>query len=272
MSWSHDKELRRKTLAAMKEASGGKGTEQTYAAKGGKGSAKGKGSEKGSSGKGSPKGGKGKSSKPPGTLCPYFQKNGACRKGAECDMVHSLPASTSQHAGPPDGWKAPSGAAMSNPFAAFSVQMQCYCEVRSTAAGAQLGQTCGDRPRFASFDDVPSDWFHLVENEAGGYQYKSVVKVLDRKVEVMLDGCAGSNHITEELVTGMLNRAADLGIGPEDRRFPVLRFENDLSGVRSRDSRGVASAVERSDSASSDLARRRRSRKRKGWPRSLCPL
>ena len=65
----------------------------------------------------------------------------------------------------------------------------------------------------------------MVENEPGGYQYRTVVKVIDRKVETMLDGCAGSNHVTEELVAGMLNRAADLGIGPEDRRFPVIRFE-----------------------------------------------
>ncbi|CAE7521007.1 unnamed protein product [Symbiodinium microadriaticum] len=28
--------------------------------------------------------------KPPGTVCPFFQKNGSCRKGANCDMVHTL--------------------------------------------------------------------------------------------------------------------------------------------------------------------------------------
>ncbi|CAK9071601.1 unnamed protein product, partial [Durusdinium trenchii] len=225
--WSHDKELRRKALAARKEASGGKGAEQTYATKGGKGGSEGKGSEKGSGGgKGGPKGGKGKSNKAPGTVCPFFQKNGACRKGADCDMVHSLPASSSQQGGPPENWRAPSGAAMSNPFAAFSVEIGS-ATVKSAANDRvlSLAKPAGDRPRFSSLDDIPKDWFHLVENEAGGYQYKSVVKVLDRKVEVMLDGCAGSNHITEELVTGMLNRAADLGISPEDRRFPVLRFE-----------------------------------------------
>lgn len=54
---------------------------------------------------------------------------------------------------------------------------------------------------------------------------KTVSKVFDHKVEVMLDRRAGSNHVTEELVAGMLNRAADLGITPEDRRFPVIRFE-----------------------------------------------
>ena len=41
----------------------------------------------------------------------------------------------------------------------------------------------------------------------------------------MLDGCAGANHITEELVVGMMNRAAELGIGTEDPGFPAVRLE-----------------------------------------------
>ena len=218
--------MRKKTLAALKESGGGKGQEQTFASKGAKGSQKGKDGGKNSSGKGSK--GKGKSSKPPGTVCPYFQKNGACRKGANCDMVHSLPAASSQGSGPPDGWRAPSGAAMNNPFAAFSVEIGSAEVVRSRPIQEKvlsLSKPAGDKPRFSSLDEVPKDWFHVVENEPGGYQYKSVVKILDRKVETMLDGCAGANHVTEELVAGMLNRAADLGIGPEDRRFPVIRFE-----------------------------------------------
>ena len=226
--WSHDKELRKKALAALKESGGGKGQEQTFASKGAKGGQKGKfkGGGKNSGEKGSK--GKGKSSKPPGTVCPFFQKNGACRKGANCDMAHSLPATSSQGSGAPDGWKAPSGAAMNNPFAAFSVEIGSAEVVGSRLVQEKvlsLSKPAGDKPRFVSLDDVPKDWFHVVENEPGGYQYKSVVKVLDRKVETMLDGCAGANHVTEELVAGMLNRAADLGIGPEDRRFPVIRFE-----------------------------------------------
>ena len=74
-------------------------------------------------------------------------------------------------------------------------------------------------------DELPQDWWHLAENEAGGYQYRTVVQVLDKKVETMLDGCAGANHITEELLMGMLNWAAELGIGTNDRRFPVVRLE-----------------------------------------------
>ena len=37
--------------------------------------------------------------------------------------------------------------------------------------------------------------------------------------------CAGANHVTEELLVGMLNRAAELGIGTEDPRFPVVKLE-----------------------------------------------
>ena len=50
-------------------------------------------------------------------------------------------------------------------------------------------------------------------------------QVLGRRVECVLDGCAGANHVTEELLVGMLNRAAELGIGTEDPRFPVVKLE-----------------------------------------------
>ena len=116
---------------------------------------------------------------------------------------------------------------MSNPFAAFSVQIGSAEVVKTCPGRSQtlsLAKTAGGKPRLTSLNEVLSDWFHLAENESGGYQYKTVVKVF-KKVEVMLDGCASSNHITEELVIGMLNRAADLGVGPEDKGFPIVRFE-----------------------------------------------
>ena len=79
----------------------------------------------------------------------------------------------------------------------------------------------GESGRFSALDE----WWSLAENEPGGYQYRTVVHVLERRVECMLDGCAGANHVTEELLVGMLNRAAELGIGTEDPRFPVVRLE-----------------------------------------------
>ncbi|OLP87806.1 hypothetical protein AK812_SmicGene30954 [Symbiodinium microadriaticum] len=60
-----------------------------------------------------------------------------------------------------------------------------------------------------------SDWWslaYMAYNEPGGYQYRTVVQVLEKHVECMLDGCAGANHVTEEFLVGMLNRAAELGI------------------------------------------------------------
>ena len=91
--------------------------------------------------------------------------------------------------------------------------------VLASAPGADKKQP------FTTLDQIPSDWFHVVENERGGYQYRTSVRVLDKFVETMLDGCAGSNHVTEELVCGMLNRAATLGTTPQDKQFPVVRFE-----------------------------------------------
>ena len=124
---------------------------------------------------------------------------------------------------------------MSNPFAAFSIQIgSTGVQAGVPAAGAKGAEglaggvpAAGSLPlqrskgeKFSSVDELPTDWWHLAENEAGGYQYRTVVQVLDKKVETMLDGCAGANHITEELLMGMLNRAADLGIGTNDCRFP----------------------------------------------------
>lgn len=78
---------------------------------------------------------------------------------------------------------------MSNPFAAFSIQIgSATVKTKEKNRALSLTKPAGDQPRFSSLDDIPKDWFHLVENEARGYQYKSVVRVLDRKVEVMLDG------------------------------------------------------------------------------------
>ena len=67
-------------------------------------------------------------------------------------------------------------------------------------------------------DELPQDWWHIAENDAGGYQYRTVERVLGKNVETMLDGCASSNHVTEELVVGLLNHAESLNIGTEARK------------------------------------------------------
>ena len=67
---------------------------------------------------------------------------------------------------------------MSNPFAAFSIA------VREHALALKKGES----GRFAALDELPGDWWSLAENEPGGYQYRTVVQVLGRRVECMLDG------------------------------------------------------------------------------------
>ena len=127
----------------------------------------------------------------------------------------------------PAGWSAPSGSlSAANPFASFSVVIANeQNQVPKNSAVLASAPAADKKQPFTTLDQIPSDWFHVVENERGGYQYRTSVRVLDKLVETMLDGCAGSNHVTEELVCGMLNRAATLGITPQDKRFPVVRFE-----------------------------------------------
>ena len=47
-----------------------------------------------------------------------------------------------------------------------------------------------------SLDELPQDWWHIAENEAGGYQYRTVAWAVGKNVETMLDACAESNHVT----------------------------------------------------------------------------
>ena len=126
--FSHDKELRKQALAAKRG-------ESTLAAKGGKGGGKGgaKAAAKAKP-KAKPKAAAKSTAKPPGTICPFFQKTGSCRKGANCDMVHRLLAGQGQAL--PANWGPPSRASMSNPFAAFSIQIG--------SAGVQAGLPAAD--------------------------------------------------------------------------------------------------------------------------------
>ena len=79
--------------------------------------------------------------------------------------------------------------------------------------------------KIVALDELPQEWWSVVDNASGGYQYKTVTEICGSRVETMLDGCAGSNHVTEELVCGMLNRAKELGLKPDDPRYPVVQLE-----------------------------------------------
>ena len=235
--FSHDKELRKREL---EKKGNGKGADGSFPAKNTRYRSEsrdkkqsGKGKTKGTSRKGSPKRTE-KSQKP----CPYFLKKGACKKGSSCDMSHSLPANTtvtaSTSGGVPSGWNAPSGGGLSNPFHAFTV-VACGPGVDAVkkpatdasvlAASVRPEKTESKPGCFTDLDRLPKDWWHVVENDRGGYQYKTVTKILGKKVETLLDGGAGSNHVTEELVVSILNHAANLGIKPNSPEFPIVRFE-----------------------------------------------
>ena len=202
--YSHDKELRKRALAARRDA----GHQQMLATTKGGGRAGGKGGGKNGKPKTKAKAkAKAKSKaavKPPGTVCPFFAKNGP---GGRVPTVTwctplPLPEATSLRC---RRITAPSGASMSNPFAAFSIQIgSAGVQAGVPAAGAKGAESlaggvpvAGSLPlqrskgeKFSSVDELPTD-LHLPENEAGGYQYRTVVQVLDKKVETMLDGCAG---------------------------------------------------------------------------------
>ena len=79
--------------------------------------------------------------------------------------------------------------------------------------------------KVTSLDELPTEWWSVVDNASGGYQYKTLTEICGARVETMLDGCAGSNHVTEELVCGMLNKAKEMGLKPDDPKFPVVQME-----------------------------------------------
>ena len=94
------------------------------------------------------------------TVCPFFAKNGSCRKGANCDMVHSLATTGGNQVALPSNWgTAPSSASMSNPFAAFSIQIG--------SAGVQAGVR---RARQApSRRDASSGTSRTLQDSVGDY-------------------------------------------------------------------------------------------------------
>ncbi|CAJ1448521.1 unnamed protein product [Effrenium voratum] len=195
----HDKELRKKALAEKKQHAG------KY---------------------------DGKSKKE--VLCPFFRKNGACKKGSGCDMLHALVIG--EETGRTQGVATqqslamgpkPDASSLINPFAALSVTIGEYSnsEVISGGVLKTSPSNGGGGPGIADLDDLPKDWWEVVQNESGGYQYRTVVKILGKQVECMLDGGAGANHITEELVVSMVEHARKKGVKPDSKDYPILRFE-----------------------------------------------
>ena len=76
--------------------------------------------------------------------------------------------------------------------------------------------------------DLPDSWWTKVPNDSGGYQYKTVVHFMSdtsKPVDCLLDGCAGVNSVSEELVIGLINHAKSRQIKTDDPRYPILQME-----------------------------------------------
>ena len=82
---------------------------------------------------------------------------------------------------------------MSNPFAAFSIQIGSSgvqaglpaADPKGAVREHALALKKGESGRFSALDELPGNWWSLAENEPGGYQYRTVVQVLGKRVECM---------------------------------------------------------------------------------------
>ena len=83
--------------------------------------------------------------------------------------------------------------------------------------------------KIQSLRDVPKNWWvdpgHEVDDDNGGYQYMTRGNIGAAIVEILVDGCAGVNSVSEELVVGVISAAYASGIKPDDKAFPVVQLE-----------------------------------------------
>ena len=178
--YSHDKELRKKALAekkqhaesgsvlAVKGQGKGKGDQKGK----GKGTGKGKGDSKGKSGSKGKYDGKSKKE----VLCPFFRKNGACKKGSGCDMLHALVIG--EETGRTQGVATqqslamgpkPDASSLINPFAALSVTIGEYSNSEVISGGVlKTSPSNGGGPGIAELDDLPKDWRTSPEGTSTG--------------------------------------------------------------------------------------------------------
>ena len=79
---------------------------------------------------------------------------------------------------------------MTNPFATFSIVVPQQ-GLGVTNQKGNAGKVYATEPRpnapmkghpFTELDQLPKDWWKVVQNEKGGYQYKTVTKILYRNV------------------------------------------------------------------------------------------
>ena len=205
-------------------------------------------------GKGGRKGdGKGSSESPKKDKpCRFYNSTGGCRKGSRCQFSHDGPGGAKRGTGPGlqlanaadlTGMKQEgSGMAKDNPFVGCfdtavlvegggSVKTEPVLATRPVERRNQQKEK--QKPLYEverwsdlkSLDQMPKRWWREAENAKGGYQYQTEVKILDRYVGCLLEGCAGCNSITEEVVVGAIREALRSGVSPTSDRFPVAQLE-----------------------------------------------
>eukprot|EP00435_Cladocopium_sp_Y103_P042487 s1035_g11.t1 len=166
------------------------------------------------------KGGKNKKDQPQEgekKACRFYNTAGGCSRGSKCPFLHEGPGG-SRGAGPglqlvnvPElsgvGGKGSAAMAEENPF------VGCF----ETA----VVEEHFDGPVVQD----PVKWWKEAENSKGGYQYQTEVKILDKYVGCLLDGCAGRDSATEELVVGV-KAALRNNVPPDSPKFPVAQFES----------------------------------------------
>ena len=249
--FSHDKsvveEAKKKALKDKKQQ--GKPPGETVAKyEGGKKGGKGKGSGRKGADQGGSKGGQDdRKSKP----CRFFNTAGGCSRGSKCPFSHAgqkqqTGTSAKSSSGPglqlanlpdlPGVDGTGRGMDRSNPFGCFE-PVVCRSQGQATETvlatdprakgkkGKSENKGKGNSNDLMSLDQLPKRWWTDAPNCKGGYQYQTEVKVLDRYVGCLLDGCAGCNSVTEEVVMGAIRTALQQGIGPDHEKFPVAQLE-----------------------------------------------
>ena len=146
--------------------------------------------------------------------------------------------------------KVSAGSTLSNPFGCFEshvygdplptertstsavnlMEGETKCETKFEAGTDCIANTrkvypVGGYVDIKSVDELPDSWWMEAPNLKGGYQYESECQILDKKVPLLLDGCAGCNSCSEELIAAMITYALNNGVLPNDKRFPIAQLE-----------------------------------------------
>ena len=104
-------------------------------------------------------------------------------------------------------------------------QTKFEAETKDSVASTRKVYPVGGYVDIKSVDELPDSWWVEAPNLKGGYQYESECQILDKKVPLLLDGCAGCKSCSEELIAAMITYALNNGVLPNDKRFQIAQLE-----------------------------------------------